>query len=303
MMKAHLGIDIAPLLRSRLDGIPPLEAAKYFRGTSRFKAGVFSHVWLPARVERSIVSRERDRAPARQRRGGSHSEAMVIGLVQSLKRTVRRLKWNVQHTDWSRYARNHSYEDQDFAAKVDFVQRHAASRHWGSVWDIGCNTGTFSKLAAPHADFVLALDGDHDSIEQLYAEQKAENGSKILPMVMDLANISPDQGWAGMERRALDKRRKPDLVLCLALIHHMRVSANVPISLFLDWLASLKGSLVIEFVDREDEMFRKILANKTVDYADYTLANFVAEAEARFNIRDRQVLKSGHREMFFLEPR
>jgi SAM-dependent methyltransferase len=303
MLKAHLGIDYAPLLRSKLDGIPPLEAAKYFHGLSRFKAGAVSHVWLPAKVERSIATRERDRTPARQRRGGNHSIAMVLGLIQGLKRTVRRLKWNVQHTDWSQYATSHSYQDEDFAAKVEFVSRHAAAHHRGSVWDIGCNTGTFSKLVAPHADFVLAVDGDHDSIEQLYAAEKAAGGTRILPMVMDLANVSPNQGWHGRERMALDNRRKPDLVLCLALIHHMRVSANVPIPLFLDWLASLGSSVIIEFVDREDEMFKKILANKTVDYADYTLANFVAEAEARFVIKDRQVLKSGHREIFLLEPR
>lgn len=303
LFKKHLGIDYIPILRSRLDGIEPHEAAKYFRGLSRLKSGVPSHILLPAMVENSISRKERDRAPVQQRRGGRHSKAMVLGLIQGLKRVVRKLEWNVQHTDWSQYAKNHSYEDSDFILKKSFVEKNASSRHWGSIWDVGCNTGTFSKLVEPYSDFVLAIDGDHDSIEQLYQLEKPERGSRILPMVMDLANISPNQGWAGRERQALDNRRKPDLVMCLALIHHVRVSANIPIPHFMDWLRSLGCSVILEFVNREDEMFRKLLATKTVEYPDYNLDNFIAEAQKRYDIIDRQPLKDGHREMFFLRPR
>lgn len=303
LLKKHLGIDYLPILRSRLDGIEPGEAAKYFRGFSRLKSGVPSHILLPAMIENSISRKERDRKPAQLRRGGRHSKAMVLGLVQSLKRVVRKLEWNVQHTDWSQYASNHSYQDADFVLKKTFVEKHISPRHWASVWDVGCNTGTFSKLVERHSDFVLALDGDHDSIEQLYLLESSAGGSHILPMVMDLANISPNQGWAGRERQALDSRHKPDLVMCLALIHHIRVSANVPVPHFLDWLRSLGCAVILEFVNREDEMFKKLLANKSVEYADYNLASFVAEAEKRYDIVDRQPLKGGHREMFFLIPR
>jgi hypothetical protein len=119
---------------------------------------------------------------------------------------------------------------------------------------------------------------------------------------MNLANISPGQGWAGVERQAFDKRKKPDLVLCLALIHHMRISANIPNILFLKWLRSLNADVVIEFVNRQDEMVIKLLTNKKEQYEDYDLDQFIADAEQFFTIKDRQPLKGGKREIFFLTP-
>jgi SAM-dependent methyltransferase len=303
MLKAHLGIDYAPLLRSKLDGLPPSEASRYFQGLNKLRRGVLSHVVFPAIVERSIARRERDRMPAKQRRGGRHSKAMVVGLVQSLRATTSRLAWQIQHTAWSRYETTHSYAGEDFQIKEDFVQRHVGSRPRRSVWDIGCNTGAFSRIATPYSEVVVALDGDHDAIEQLYRSQKSEQSTRIVPLVMDLANVSPNQGWAGVERKSLDARCKPDIVLCLALIHHLRVSSNVPLPHFLDWLRSLKSEVILEFVGRQDEMFVKLLANKTIAYEDYALETFLTEASSRYEIRDRTVLKDGHRELFFLVPR
>ena len=303
LLRAHLDIDPAPLMRSYLDGIPPMEAVKFFPGAKRFKPGVLSHIVLPAKVEANILKSERDAVDAKRREPRKQSEAMVVGLVQSLRRLVAKLDYGIKHTDWSHYDRTHSYAEAEHDEKQAFCARHASSKRRGHVWDIGCNTGTFSRIAAPHADMVLSLDGDHDAVEQLYLRERESGTSNLLPMVMNLANISPAQGWAGQERAALDGRASPDLVFVLALIHHTRIGANIPNALFLDWLRSLDAEVVIEFVTRQDEMVVKLLTNKTEQYADYTLAQFVAECEARFTITDRQKLKGGKREIFHLSPR
>ena len=119
---------------------------------------------------------------------------------------------------------------------------------------------------------------------------------------MDLSNLSPGQGWAGRERPAFDNRRNPDLILCLAMLHRLRVSANVPLRLFLDWLRRLEGTALIEFVSRDDEMFQRLLENKQEEYADYNSENFEKEIRQRFLVRDRLKLKGGLRELFLLEP-
>ena len=93
------------------------------------------------------------------------------------------------------------------------------------------------------------------------------------------------------------------MVLCLALVHHMRVSANVPLSLFVEWLRSLDATAIVEFVGRDDEMFRKLVENKSEDYPDYTLEAFESEIAEHFTVSDRLELKSGKREMFLLEPK
>jgi hypothetical protein len=136
----------------------------------------------------------------------------------------------------------------------------------------------------------------------LYRAERKAGGGKILPLVMNLANISPAQGWAGKERMAFDQRGKPDMVLCLALIHHMRVSANIPNEAFLGWLRGLDAEVVLEFVNREDEMFEKLLANRKEIYDDYSRDRFLAQAGKFFTIRERLELKGGKREMFALTP-
>lgn len=303
LLRSHLGIDHLPIMRSNLEGLPPTEAIKYFRGLTRFKKGVLSHVALPARVENMIAAKERDDAPAKKRWHRKQSVAMVVGLVQSLTRLVRKLKSDIGHTDWSRYDKTHSYLDSDFEAKKAFVEKHAAEKHRNLVWDLGCNTGTFSRICSAHCNFVVSLDGDHDAVEQLYCREKATENSNLTPMVMNLANISPGQGWAGAEREAFDKRMSPDLVLCLALIHHIRLSANIPNVLFLAWLRSLNSDVVLEFVTREDEMVIKLLMNKKEQYKDYDLSNFIEECRRFFSIKDRAPLKNGKREIFFLTPK
>ena len=302
-MRAYLDIDHLPLIRSSIDGIPPTEAVKFFRGFSRWRRGVLSHIIFPARVESMIAKRERDDAPAERRAGRAQSKAMVLGLVQSLIRLVRGLDVEIAHTDWSRYDKTHTYEDSDLEEKKAFVLKHASSKFREEIWDIGCNTGTFSRLCSDHCNQVVAIDGDHNAVEQLYRQNKKSRGTNILPLVMNLANPSPAQGWAGEERLAIHHRGKPDLILCLALIHHVRLTSDIPNALFLSWLRRFDAEVILEFVDRSDEMVVKLLTNKKEQYEDYNLEQFVIEAQRHFDISDRSPLKGGKREIFYLTPR
>lgn len=303
MVKAYLDISHTDLLRANLDGLSPPEAARYFRGLSRLRRGVLSHIFFPAIVERSIAKRERDAAPAQMRRRVVQSDSMVLGLVQQMKRLVSSIKRPIEHTDWSNYERTHSYEDLEFKEKEAFVRHHAGARRRTMVWDIGCNTGHFSKICAEFAEHVIAIDGDHDAIEQLYLREKMLEDSNILPLNMNLANLSPAQGWAGSERKAFDKRSRPELVLCLALIHHIRFSANIPCALFLDWLRSLESEIIIEFVDRTDDMVIKLLTNKKEQYKDYSLEIFEGQVRERFEVIDTRDLKGGKRRIYMLHPK
>jgi SAM-dependent methyltransferase len=253
-------------------------------------------------MERRVEEKEKDRAPVKRRAGMKQSDAMVLGLVQSMRRLVAKLKVPVRHTEWSEYSKTHSYDRQAFDEKVQFVTRALETGRWNIAWDIGSNTGTFSQICAKYADKVIAVDGDHDAVEKLYLAERERGGTQILPLFMNLANISPSQGWGGKERTAFDQRNRPGFVICLALIHHMCLSANVPIPLFLDWLRSLEAKLVIEFVDRNDEMVQKLLANKKENYADYNRERFEQELRRRFRILASQDLKNGSRKIFFCEP-
>ena len=296
MITAHLGIPFQPLLRSQMDGISAQEGLKYFHSWGdRLRKGVLPHVVFPAKAE--TISRAR-------RSSGSYSQSKtrLLALLDSLKRTVERLSYSSWGSDWSRYTQTHSYGDLDYDVKKRFVERHLERRNIDVCWDIGANTGDFSRLVAPHCGVVIALDSDFDSVERCTGVVKAEGVPNVIPMVMDIANPSPNQGWAGHGLASFETRMKPDAILCLAVVHHVRVSMNLPLGMFMDWLRRLNATVIIEFVSREDEMFVSLLANKTERYEDYNLAAFEAEARERFSIVDRRKIKGGQRELFVLEP-
>ena len=302
MLTAHLRIPYQPLLRSNLEGIPPEEAAKYFHGLRLLKKGVPSHVWVPTRME-SWVRRH-------DTRGGSaastrrQSTRALLAFLDGLGRLVSGLSYSqASSSEWSCDSETHSYETGDLERKTAFVEEHASARRPRLLWDLGTNTGELTRIAARHAGTVVAVDGDHEAVDVLYRKTNEGNQRNIIPLVMDLANPSPGQGWAGRERAPFNERRSPDMALCLAVIHHLRVSANIPVSQIVPWLRSLNATVIVEFVGRDDEMFVKLAENMRGDYADYTPENFEAEVAKWFTIEDRMSLKAGKREMLLLEPK
>ena len=301
LLKAHRDIDYIPFLRSDLEGISPAEAVKFFSFPGLFKKGVFMHVYLHSKLQVAYSDDQPKKRDVSNKKV-KHTKAMVLGTIQGLRRLVKRLKLKNQPTTWGDYDQKHSYSDESFEQKQAFVQRHVEKKHWGMIWDIGCNTGTFSKLCSPFADSVLSIDGDAMAIEKLYQQQKREEKSNILPLIMNLGNLSPNQGWRGQERKALEERGTPDFLLCLALIHHMVISANIPMRDFLAWIRSLDSDVILEFVGPEDEMTQHLLKNRVNQYTDYTEENFDSIASEMFTIVEKMPLKSGRRQIYYLQP-
>ncbi len=108
----------------------------------------------------------------------------------------------------------------------------------------------------------------------------------------------------GAERKALSQRGRPDpvLVLALALVHHLVIGANIPLSQVIDWLAESGAAVVVEFVTREDEMVQQMLRNREDNFSDYHLAGFEALLPSRFGVVERALLKDGRRVIYFLQP-
>jgi hypothetical protein len=151
---------------------------------------------------------------------------------------------------------------------------------------------------------VIALDADEGAVELLYRELSAARDETILPLTMNVADPSPSLGWRGRERRGLAERGRPDLVLALALVHHVTIGSNVPVTEFVDWLAELGGALVVEFPAREDPMVQKLLAGKREGlHPDYERGFFERCLRATFDVQRSEELGSGTRTLYFATPR
>lgn len=303
LFQAHKDLPFHPWMRGSIDGIEPIDAIKVFSLLDRFRKGVFMHTALHARLDRRANRSGPGEASANAKRRETRPEQNKA-MMGSLRRLVSKLRWKSGETSWSGYRQDNTYSDDDDRVKQEFVSRVVAADRPGLTWDMGCNDGAYSRIAAGHSDLVVAFDFDHATVEALYRSLREEGNTKILPLVSNLADPSPALGWRGLERRTLADRGAPDLMLALALIHHVSISANIPIADFLQWARDLGTTLLIEFPKRTDPMVEALLANKHEGAnPDYELENFERELERRFAVEQREELPSGDRVLFLARPR
>jgi hypothetical protein len=302
LLQAYKGVPFQPWLRGSIDGIAPPDAARLFSLRDRLRRGVLTHVALHARLERRYGEREGGEVKEELKKANFKPE-LIRANVSRLRKLVDRLRWKAGDTAWTDYRRVNTYSDEDAGRKAAFVREAVASKRWKLAWDLGCNDGAYARIAAEHASQVVALDSDHATVEALYRSLREEGERRILPLVANLADPSPGLGWRGRERRRLEERGTPDLVLALALVHHISITANVPLGEFLDWLRELEAEVVIEFPKREDPMVRRLLSGKSEgSNADYELANFERELGERFKIERSEPLPSGLRVLYLIRP-
>jgi hypothetical protein len=151
---------------------------------------------------------------------------------------------------------------------------------------------------------VVALDADQGPVELLYRELRDAGDRKILPLTMNVADPSPGLGWRGAERMTLLERGRPDLVLALAVVHHLAIGGNVPVREIVDWLASLGGAVAVEFPTREDPMVQKLLAPKRAGlHPDYERGFFERCLREAFDVRRTERLASDTRILYFATPK
>jgi hypothetical protein len=298
MLQAYKGMPHHALLRGSLDGIKPSEARALLSARRR---GVFTHVVLHARLEARYADAGGREVKRDLKRAGS-GKALLDANLRKLEKLVRRLEFKPGRTAWTEYGQTNTYSDEEAARKAEFV-RAAAARHTGGlVWDLGCNDGTYSRVAAEHAGTVVAVDADHATVDGLYRSLRDEQRTDILPLVMSLTDPSPDIGWRGLERARLERRGTPDLALALALVHHVVITGNVPVREFVAWLRSLDCALVIEFPEREDPMVQKLLSGKTEKAnPDYERETFERALGERFEVERTERL--GSRTLYEARPR
>jgi hypothetical protein len=302
LLQALKGVRFQPWLRGSLEGITATEMRGLMSVRDRFRRGVPTHVFLHARLERRYADRGGEVRDDLRRAG--FRKALIVANARKLRRLVERLRWDPPAGVWTAYGERNSYSDADVARKEDFVREATRACAPGLVWDIGANNGRYSRLAAEHAHTVVAIDADQGPLELLYRELRDEGDERILPLTIDLADPSPGLGWRGLERGALGDRGRPDLVLALALVHHLTIAANVPVREVVGWLAGLGSALVVEFPTREDPMVQRLLAPKREGlHPDYELGHFERCLAEAFTIDRSERLGSGTRVLFLARPK
>jgi hypothetical protein len=300
-LHAYRKVPFQPLLRGSLEGIEPGVARRFFSLRDLIRPGVLGHVVLHQRLERrhgnegGQVRRELEAA--------GFGADVIKATVSRLRRLVSKLEPASTESAWSAYGSSNSYSEEGAAQKAEVIRAAAETLRPELVWDLGCNDGRYSRVAAKHARYTVAVDADETTVDRLYCKLRDESERSILPLVMDVADPSPGLGWRNLERKTLLERGRPELTLCLALVHHLVITRNIPLGSFLEWLRGLDSALVIEFPHEDDPMVRVLLdAKRPGTHDDYRRATFEEALLALFSV-DSSTKLSETRTIYRARPR
>jgi len=302
MFTAYKDLPHQPWMRGAVDGITPEQARRVLEGRRAGHKGFLSHVWLHAKADARFTDGSADTVSDMKKAG--YKKELYVATIDRLIKLVEGLEWDRSESTWGDYSQRGHYQSKELLLKGDFVRSVAGQAHRSQVWDIGANDGMFSRIAAEHSDTVLAMDADDLVVDRLYRALRADGTTGIVPMYMNFADPSPGIGWNGTERPPLPSRSQPDLVLALAVIHHLALTHNVPTSAILDNFVSLDSEIVLEIPTENDQMVKTLLRHKRAGTHDaYTLDAIEAQIGDRFDVRSREELPGGSRVIFHLAPR
>ncbi len=296
-LMAYVDPRTSLMLRDFIDGIPLELAATMLPWRTRMKLGLGLHVHLHARSS-SKYDRKKI-TPAK----GQFSRKAMSGLIDQLESTVQSLHWKPVGTEWADYYNDTNYDTDATRHKATVVENYLKQLPLGKVWDLGANDGRYSRLAANRGCFTCAFDIDPAAVEQNYRQIIKAKEKNMLPLVMDLTNPSPGIGWQGEERDSLVGRGPSDLVLALAVIHHLAIGNNVPLNSIAEFLSKTGKNVIVEFVPKDDEQVLRLLVVREDIFNNYTQEQFEKAMLKYFTIKDKTSITGSKRSIYLLMGR
>jgi len=296
-LMAWKDVRLSQLLRVYIDGVPLDLASDLLPAKTRINFGLLTHIHLHASAQKKYSGEEV------KSRGGSMSKQALTGLIGNLESTIQKLDWTPRGTEWGNYYDITNYSDAAFEHKKQLVAEWTKRVQPALAWDLGANNGVFSRVVSSACPYVVSFDIDPAAVEQNYRQVKNDKTENLLPLLLDLTNPTPAIGWANRERDSFGARGPADMMLALAVIHHLAISNNVPLTQLADFFAEVGKWLVIEFVAKPDSQVQKLLASRKDIFPDYTREGFEAAFRVRFQIHEAVEVHESERVLYLMESR
>jgi len=245
-LMSYRDVRLNQLLRVYIDGVPLDLASSLLPFRTRFIFSLLSHIHLHARSQKHYADKTVDVS------GKRISRLSFLGLISNLESAVKKLRWRPRGTEWAEYYEDTNYSSDALKHKGQIAAEFLDNVNPRTVWDIGANVGVFSRIASNKGINTISFDIDPAAVEINYLECVNNGETHIFPLVIDLTNPSPSIGWQNQERMPILERGPADLVLALALVHHLAISNNVPFAKIAEFLYNNCSSVIIEFVPKID---------------------------------------------------
>jgi len=296
-LMSHNDIRLQQLLRVYIDGVPLDLASRLLPLKTKFMFSLYSHIHLHARSQKKYAN------TAVRAQNAKMSLFSLRALIDSLESAVRRITWKPQGSAWADYYEDTNYSDAAFECKKELVAAMLDTVQPETVWDLGANDGTFSRIAASRGIRTIAFDIDPAAVEKNYLTCLRNNEFSVLPLLSDITNPSGGIGWANEERMSLKERGPADAVLALALIHHLAISNNVPFVKIAEFLSTVCKHLIIEFVPKSDSQVQRLLRNREDIFTRYDREHFEQDFNQKFIIHRCEPIAGSERFLYLMEKR
>jgi SAM-dependent methyltransferase len=310
----YFGLPLSQILSGQRDGIEPEMMYRWAGWVRRLTPPLLGLVsipkWMAGRGEAKAQTYK-----SRPARSPEQARFVLGGLLRSCRRQLKSLAPEEHRQSiWSGYLDHKSlYSAAQLEEKERFVREAldlAMAAATGSgrrarVLDVGANEGRFSLLAARRGAEVVAIDSDPVVTGSIWRRASAEN-LNILPLVVDFTRPTPAVGWRNRECASFLDRATGnfDLVMMLAVAHHILVTERIPLEDLLGLADELSGEYVlIEFVAPADPMFQRIVRGRDELYSNFSPDWFEAAALSRFELVRSAKIDGLHRWLYLFRRR
>lgn len=266
-LEHYCGMEQRKIQKAYPDGISASLTARLLPWRTRFNFGALLHVHLQNSI-RVADGKQKKAAFSRQK---------LLNILQHLESIIRGLHTStVTHSAWNDYYQK-TILSQDYLHKKEKLFRDFLDGHsFHTALDLGANDGYFSQILSERKETsILAIDSDTICIDRLYRTIREKDIRNILPLCIEILHPSPAIGFRNRERAPFHDRARTELVVALAVLHHLVLSGNIPLDDVAAYMSELTtGLLIIEFVPLEDPKAQELIRNKSNYHLPYDMNSF-----------------------------
>ena len=293
-LMAYTDTDLSQLLRVQLDGIRLELATKLLPSRAKVRPGLAMHIVLHGKAQKAKQTEHK--RPQRQ-----VSQSGLVGILESLERTVRGLHPHKMATEWGDYYDKTNYTAGAADRKAQLITKFVKPLQASTALDLGSNNGLYSRVLNNLGITTVCTDIDPNAVEANYRFAKQHAETRMLPLLVDLTNPGGALGWQNQEREAVHKRLRCDVVMALALIHHLAISNNLPFASIAEYFSKFGPCLLVEFVPKDDSQVQKLLATRKDIFSEYTERSFKDAFGNYYTLRKEAKIAGSKRTLYLFE--